>query len=127
MPIGFDSRHSLQRKAKKGFKGYPSATVAYYGPDNKRASKVAVGIVNEKNEVLFMEKWFSESSDIRFDRIVNQQILDFIRKQNAKSVAMTDGIIGCPHEEGIDYPEGQSCPQCPFWKNRDRFSGEAIH
>ena len=30
---------------KKGARGYPIATVAYYGPDNKHASKVAVGIV----------------------------------------------------------------------------------
>src|SRR5712692_4405008 len=31
-----------------------------------------------------------------------------------------DGIIGCPHEEGIDYPEGKSCPQCPYWARRAR-------
>ena len=23
-------------------------------------------------------------------------------------------LIGCPHEEGIDYPEGHSCPHCPY-------------
>ena len=32
------------KKAKKGFRGYPMATVAFYAPDNKRASKVAVAI-----------------------------------------------------------------------------------
>ena len=127
MAIGFDSRHSLQRKAKMGLQGYPLATIAYYGPDNKRASKIAVGIVNKENEVLFMQKWFSVSADIRFDRIAHQQILEFIRKHNAKSVVLTDSIIGCPHEEGIDYPEGKPCPQCPFWENRDRISGEVIH
>jgi hypothetical protein len=127
MPTGFDSRHTLQKKSKKGFKGHPTATVAYYGPDNKRASKVAVGIVNEKNEMVAMEKWFSESNDVRFDKSINQKILDFITKQNAKSVALMDRIIGCPHEEGIDYPEGQTCQQCPFWANRDRFTEEVIH
>jgi hypothetical protein len=25
------------------------------------------------------------------------------------SVAMTDGIIGCPHQEGIDYDRAASC------------------
>jgi len=34
----------LCKKTKKGFRGYPVATVAYYGPDNKRASKVEEGI-----------------------------------------------------------------------------------
>jgi hypothetical protein len=42
------------------------------------------------------------------------------------SVAMTDGIIGCPHQEGIDY-QGQWCPVCELWKGRDRFTGERVH
>jgi len=39
---------------------------------------------------------------------------------------MTDRIIGCPHEEGIDYPEGQKCAQCPLWASRDRFTHDTI-
>jgi hypothetical protein len=27
-------------------------------------------------------------------------------------------VIGCPHEEGIDFPEGQECPYCPFWRGK---------
>jgi Protein of unknown function (DUF1186) len=38
----------------------------------------------------------------------------------------TDRIIGCPHEEGIDYPLGRACPQCPFWAGIDRFTQEPI-
>lgn len=44
-----------------------------------------------------------------------------------KSIVMADRIIGCPHEEGIDYPDGQVCPQCPFWAHRDRWSGDVLH
>jgi len=40
---------------------------------------------------------------------------------------MTDGIIGCPHQEGIDYPDGEVCQECTFWKGRDRWTGERIH
>jgi hypothetical protein len=29
-------------------------------------------------------------------------------------------MLGCPHEEGIDYPEGEACPECPYWAGRDR-------
>src|SRR4051812_40666798 len=32
----------LGKKVKRGFRGYPVATVAFYGPDRTRASKVAV-------------------------------------------------------------------------------------
>jgi hypothetical protein len=28
------------------------------------------------------------------------------------STMVVGGIIGCPHEEGVDYPEGKYCPQC---------------
>jgi hypothetical protein len=38
-------RAPLIKKARKGFRGYPMATLAYYGPDAERASKVAVGII----------------------------------------------------------------------------------
>jgi hypothetical protein len=31
-----------------------------------------------------------------------------------------------PHEERIDYPEGEACPQCPFWAGRDRFAGTPL-
>jgi hypothetical protein len=44
----------------------------------------------------------------------------------AKPVVMSDGIIGCPHEEGIDYPDGQVCPQCPYWAHRDRWTGDVV-
>jgi hypothetical protein len=43
-----------------------------------------------------------------------------------RSVAMVDRIIGYPHEEGIDY-QGPTCPLCPFWAGRDRWSGERVH
>jgi hypothetical protein len=39
---------------------------------------------------------------------------------------MVGRIIGCPHEEGIDYPEGSMCPKCPFWSSRDRWTGELL-
>jgi len=42
------------------------------------------------------------------------------------SVAMTDQIIGCPHQVGIDY-EGEWCPVCEFWRGRDRFTGQMLH
>ena len=58
--------------------------------------------------------------------ITRKEMLSFIENYDVKSVAMTDGIIGCPHEEGADY-EGPTCPTCPFWANRDRWTGEVVH
>jgi len=123
-------RHSespLRKRARRGFRGYPIATVAFYGPDNNRASKVAVGIVAaEGAEPAPLVQWFSEDRDVRRDLAIGREIVAFIQEHDARSVVMTDRIIGCPHEEGTDYPEGQVCPQCPFWAHRDRWSGEII-
>jgi hypothetical protein len=58
---------------------------------------------------------------------ISEKILRFIQGHGAKSVAMMERIIGCPHEEGIDYPEGEVCPRCPFWAGRDRWTGDFIH
>jgi hypothetical protein len=118
----------LLKKAKRGFRGYPIATVAFYGPDDRRASKVAVGIVaDESGDVVELKRWFAEETDVRSDLDIGEAIQTFIRDRKVRSVVMTDRIIGCPHEEGIDYPEGKTCPDCPYWEGRDRFSGERVN
>lgn len=127
--MSLKERHkiALWKKVRRGFSGYPVATVAFYGPDDKRATKVSVGIVPaEGEEPAAMERWFSEKVDVRNDSLIMEQVLTFIRAHGAKSVAMIDHVIGCPHEEGTDYPEGTTCPSCPFWANRDRWTGEII-
>jgi len=117
----------LRKKAKRDFQGFPAATIAFYGPTADFASKVVVGIAKSANsEIDPLKKWFSETDDLRTDEHIALQISAFLKEQNAKSVVMADRIIGCPHEEGIDYPDGQSCPKCPFWAGRDRFTHERI-
>lgn len=117
----------LYRKARRGFRGYPVATIALYGPDDKLATKVAVAIVMEQDaKPAVLNRWFSQGQDVRSDVVISSEVLQFIKDHGAKSVVLTDRIIGCPHEEGVDYPEGAACPQCPFWAHRDRCSGEPI-
>lgn len=118
---------TLGKMAKKGFRGYPIATVASYGPDDQLATKVAVGIIpGDNEEISNMKRWYTETTDIRRDRVINLEILEFIKEQGAKSVVIADRIMGCPHEEGKDYPEGTVCPKCPFWAIRNRYTGEII-
>ena len=117
----------LGKKAKRGFRGWPVATVAFYGPDDTVATKLAVGIVPSKDaDVSELKTWISEQGDVRNDADVGGEVLAFIEAAGAKTVVMTDGIIGCPHEEGIDY-EGSTCPVCPFWAGRDRWTGKRLH
>jgi hypothetical protein len=121
------ARKRLSKKAKRGFRGWPLATVAFYGPNDTMATKLVVGIVpSEGAEATDLRRWFSQEADIRGDNRVAEEVLVFIEAAGAKSVVMTDGIIGCPHEEGIDY-EGATCPACPFWAGRDRWTGKRLH
>jgi hypothetical protein len=127
MPKSEQFLKRLRKKTKKGMRGWPVATIAYYGPNLTQASKVAVGIVPyETAEPLEVRDWKVEKGDVRVDSAIAQQILDFIERQGVRSVMMTDGIIGCPHQQGIDY-EGEWCPVCKFWHDRDRFTGLRVH
>lgn len=104
---------------------FPAATLAFYGPTDQIANKAVVGIVKKKgDDISDLNKWITVQGDIREDPIIRQEIEQFLKAHRVKSVITTDRIIGCPHEEGIDYPEGTACPRCPFWAGRDRFSGE---
>ena len=127
MPLKEQFLKRLRKKAKKGMRGWPVATIAFYGPNLSQATKVAVGIVpSETAEPLEVRNWNVVSGDVRADSAVAQEVLDFIESHSVLSVAMTDGIIGCPHQEGIDY-EGEWCPVCEFWRGRDRFTGQRAH
>lgn len=115
-------RHNLVKRSRKGFRGYPVGTIAFYGPDDRRATKVAVGIISRAGaEPDFMERWHVEEGDARFDDGIADRIYDFLARHNVVTVATVDRLLGCPHEEGIDYPMGSFCPECPYWRGRERF------
>jgi hypothetical protein len=125
MPQG-KYKKTLTKRVRKGQKGYPLATVAFYGPDNTRASKVVCSIIaHEDADSELMRKWFT-NGDARTSETILGELLASIEERGARSVAMAETLLGCPHEEGIDYPRGESCPHCPYWKHRDRFSHERL-
>jgi hypothetical protein len=64
------------------------------------------------------------SIDVRMDDTILAEIVTFLREEKVQSVAMTEGILGCRHEEGIDYPDGESCPDCGYCAGRDRWTGK---
>ena len=116
----------INKKVRKGQKGFPVATIAFYGPTNKTASKLVCSIIKyEGAEPEPMKKWFSKS-DLRKSENILGEVIKFIEVNHVKTVGMIDSIIGCPHEEGIDYSEGESCPNCEYWKGRDRFTHERL-
>ena len=116
-------RASQRSRAK-----YPLATVSVYGPDNRRATKLVVGILRHsgQKEPNPIRRWSADASDVRNDPVIAAELADWLRSQGIKDTLSYDRVIGCPHEEGIDYPIGRTCPQCPFWVGIDRFTHEPV-
>ncbi len=119
------AREWLARKSRNPRNAYPMATVVYYGPTDRLASKVVAAVVRgETDESAPLERWLINTGDIRQDSAVLLDLVTWLKRYAVQQVFVTPRIAGCPHEEGIDYPEGQPCPQCPFWANRVRFIDE---
>src|SRR3954447_17959334 len=98
---------------KRGFRGFPVATIAFYGPDNRTATKVTVALVlAAEQKPADLRRWLSDDRDVRTDPQIATEILTFLDAAGVKTVALADRIIGCPHEEGIDY-EGPTLPALP--------------
>ena len=116
------------RGSQRSRANYPLATVSAYGPDNKRATKLVVGVLRRAGQKHPnpMHSWSTDAGDVRNDPVIAAELADWLRRQGIKDTLSYDRIIGCPHEEGIDYPMGRACPQCPFWASVDRFTHEPI-
>jgi hypothetical protein len=111
-----DKRAPRVRSGQRGEIRYPVATIAHYGPDDKTVTKIAVGIIEAEDAEPIVERWYG--ADATTNPEVGAEIAGFIAAHGVQQVAMTDGVLGCPHEEGIDFPKGQECPYCPFWRGK---------
>jgi hypothetical protein len=107
---------------------YPLGTIAANGPDNKLATKLAVSVFIRPGdkEPVELRRWVTTGGDVRKDTAIGAEVAEFLKRHGVKQTVRTDRIIGCPHEEGKDYPLGETCPNCPFWLNIDRFTHKPI-
>ena len=105
---------------------FPAASLTFYGPDARLVTKIVVGIfaTPSSGEPDPVQKWLSDAGDLRADENVGKEIAAFMKGHGVRKVITSGRIMGCPHEEGIDYPEGSTCPACPFWADLDRFTDE---
>lgn len=124
MTIRREAGKWLRKKAKAGVQAFPVGTVAFYGSDDRCATKIAAAVIlGEGEEPADLRRWTSEDADLRRNGDVLEEVSAFLKAHGVRSVGMIDRIIGCPHEEGVDYPQGEVCPACPFWAGRDRWTG----
>ena len=107
----YEAEHGSQEPPE-----FPIGTVALYGPDDETTTKIVAGVILEEDQVAIIERWVG--TDVMQNPKVQQEIEDFFAKHGVKSVAATDRNMGCPHEEGEDFPDGEDCPFCPYWKGK---------
>ncbi len=118
---GPKSFQDLANKRKEKFRilvstntAYPLATITYRGPSPDQASKIIVGIISAKDQAPIIREWTGE--DIAEDVESAKEIALFIQENEVARVLTSEWVLSCPHEEGVDYPEGEQCPFCPDWQ-----------
>jgi hypothetical protein len=104
---------SAQRHAR-GCVAIPLGTVAFYGRDNRFATKVVAAILSAPEQVDLMEKWYANRLDARIDPHIGAEVAHFLRRHGAKGLAVTDGIFGCPHAGRHRLPGGGIVLSLPF-------------
>jgi hypothetical protein len=95
---------------------FPIGTVALYGPDDKRTTKIVASVIVRAGAEPILKRWFG--NNLKDNPKVQREIQTFLKEHHVRSVAAPSRNMGCPHEEGIDFPHGGDCPQCPFWKGK---------
>jgi SEC-C motif len=95
---------------------YPLGTVALYGPNDKITTKIAAAVFTSPIAEPILKRWVA--TDVTTNPKIQREIQEFFKEHGVKSVAMSDRNMGCPHEEGEDFPDGGDCPFCPFWKGK---------
>ena len=93
MKIKARSNNPLKKRARKGFRGFPVATVAFYGPDDRHANKLVIGIINHEGAEPELRKWYSEDADIRSLPNIEAEIQTFIKQHGVLSVSIESSDV----------------------------------
>jgi hypothetical protein len=79
-----------------------------YGPDDKMTTKIAAGVILREGAEPIMKRWVA--TDVMTNPKVQRELKDFFLQHGVEQVALSQGNMGCPHEEGEDFPHGEDCP-----------------
>ena len=112
----YERKHRRKRRKKKKPPEYPMGIVALYGPDDQTTTKIAAAVFVHEGAEPIIKRWVA--TNIMENPKVQREMQEFFTEHGVKSVTMSEGNMGCPHEEGLDFPQGGDCPFCPFWKEK---------
>jgi len=106
----------MKKRRQQGQPKFPIGTVALYGPDDKTTTKIAAAVIRHEGAEPILKRWVG--TNVTTSPKVQKELQEFFQQHGVQSVAMSEGNMGCPHEEGEDFPLGEDCPFCPFWRGK---------
>jgi hypothetical protein len=112
-----DKLLSHLKKAIKEKKNFPIGILVHFGPDSETITKTVAVVVQRKNATLSIKSW--NTPDISSNPKIAKDIGNYFKQNLVEEILMTDGVAGCPHDEGVDYPRGSDCPHCPYWSETE--------
>ena len=74
------------RASERSRAKYPLATISVYGPDNRRATKLVVGILRRagQKDANPVRRWSTDASDVRNDPVIAAELADWLRNQGIR-------------------------------------------
>ena len=97
---------------------YPIGAIDYYGPDDKTTTKIFASVYFDPDLDVNPATRCWVGTNVVEDPEIQQEIRVFFGEHGITNWDLSDGNLGCPHDEGLDYPVGEDCPFCPFWKGK---------
>jgi preprotein translocase subunit SecA len=65
-------------------------------------------------------------TDRQFFPALKRRAIIMMSLRDGRQTVRTRRIVGCPHEEEVDYPLNGVCPHCPFWATHERFTHQLL-
>ena len=81
----------IAKKVKKGFRGYPQISIAYFGESVNCATEVVIGFISEEGAAV-QEQKFACEYDARKDETIQTTLLKIIERADAKTVVEIAGV-----------------------------------
>jgi len=84
------AKKRIEKQVKKGFKGYPLISIAYFGKDEQLATEVVMSFTLEEGAQA-QEERFESKGDAREDEVIQTTLIKVIDRANACSVVEVAG------------------------------------
>jgi hypothetical protein len=84
------AKKRIAKQVKKGLKGYPVISLAYFGKDDQCATEVVISFTLEEGAQAQEERFVSKT-DAREDEVIQTTLVKIIERANAGSVLEVEG------------------------------------